>query len=488
MKRYESRRSRAFLCYRRADAGGYVKLVYDALEERFPGRIFMDVLIGGTERWREKIAQELSSCSVFLVLIGPGGIFPDPDHADENDVFRGEIAAALRSDIPVLPVLLPGARLPRVDELPQDTQGILDRQARRINDDTYREDLDRIVQVASRFLDPIWRRVLEGAAATLLQPSMRVLTAFLGTVLVLFAIGGGFVVRTLIAPRLLGVMPIEAASLPANDRWIATSTRRKLLEAMSESSVDAISRRQLDPAVERHGELGAAEHLRLRYVVFFEMSKRAGRLQMSVEISSQSLASVVAEGLGLPTKWQVIKSIEAEGNPLDLVALQNSLFERTIGALNELLPTGQQVPVSRIREVIALRNPDDHKARLAALIGGAPVRGAGESEPGRGSWLYRWLGGVVGVALAAEVPAQEIGDESASENGIAIALERYADALEAKDLEQLALVMEMTGDLQDAYREYLYFVDDLEVSIEVGDVVIENGVARIFLLIVCASK
>jgi hypothetical protein len=272
-------------------------------------------------------------------------------------------------------------------------------------------------------------------------------------------------------------MPIEAASLPANDRWIATSTRRKLLEAMSESSVDAISRRQLDPAVERHGELGAAEHLRLRYVVFFEMSKRAGRLQMSVEISSQSLASVVAEGLGLPTKWQVIKSIEAEGNPLDLVALQNSLFERTIGALNELLPTGQQVPVSRIREVIALRNPDDHKARLAALIGGAPVRGAGESEPGRGSWLYRWLGGVVGVALAAEVPAQEIGDESASENGIAIALERYADALEAKDLEQLALVMEMTGDLQDAYREYLYFVDDLEVSIEVGDVVIENGVA-----------
>ena len=48
---------------------------------------------------------------------------------DPNDFVRIEIGAALQRDIPVIPILVEGARVPRPDQLPEDIRELAFRNA-----------------------------------------------------------------------------------------------------------------------------------------------------------------------------------------------------------------------------------------------------------------------------------------------------------------------------------------------------------------------
>ena len=118
-----------FISYRRDDSEGQAGRLYDDLARRF-GRdaVFMDVAaIEPGFDFRKIIDQSVASCSVLLALMGPAWV----DAKDETgrrrldnptDFVRLETASALKRDIPVIPVLVHGARVPRAEQLPEDLQ------------------------------------------------------------------------------------------------------------------------------------------------------------------------------------------------------------------------------------------------------------------------------------------------------------------------------------------------------------------------------
>ena len=146
-----------FLCYRREDSAGHAGRIYDRVNQRFPGRVFMDVAgISIGTRWAEVIEQTLGSCEVAVILIGrrwlergPGGTrrIDDPE-----DSLRAEITTALRLKLKIVPLLVAGAAVPEHGDLPPDVAPIIDWQALRIDDDDFDHDTSRLIQALERQL------------------------------------------------------------------------------------------------------------------------------------------------------------------------------------------------------------------------------------------------------------------------------------------------------------------------------------------------
>ena len=116
-----------FISYRRDDTQGEAGRLYDHLVQAFgQDSVFMDVT--GIELgcdFRQAIHDQISSCDILLALIGkdwsssvgcPGTSRLD----DPKDFVRIETSAALKRGIPVVPVLLKGAKLPCEDQLPYE--------------------------------------------------------------------------------------------------------------------------------------------------------------------------------------------------------------------------------------------------------------------------------------------------------------------------------------------------------------------------------
>lgn len=120
-----------FLSYRREDAEGQAGRLYDDLVAVFGSdSVFMDVsAIQPGRDFRKAIDQSLSSCGVFLSLIGKSWVTAKDASTerrldDPADFVRIETATALRRDIPVIPVLVQGASIPKPDQLPDDLKDL----------------------------------------------------------------------------------------------------------------------------------------------------------------------------------------------------------------------------------------------------------------------------------------------------------------------------------------------------------------------------
>jgi hypothetical protein len=74
---------------------------------------------------RKAIDESVATCGVLLAIIGKNWIDAKNEAGERrldnpSDFVRLETASALKRDIPVVPVLVHGARMPRPDELPDD--------------------------------------------------------------------------------------------------------------------------------------------------------------------------------------------------------------------------------------------------------------------------------------------------------------------------------------------------------------------------------
>lgn len=116
-----------FISYRREDAEGQAGRLFDDLVSHFgKGSVFMDVT--GIERgrdFRQAIKEHVASCDVLLAMIGKDWLGAKDESGrlrleDPMDFVCLEIASALKRDIPVIPVLVRGAIMPRSDQLPPD--------------------------------------------------------------------------------------------------------------------------------------------------------------------------------------------------------------------------------------------------------------------------------------------------------------------------------------------------------------------------------
>lgn len=146
-----------FLSYRRQDSAGHAGRLHDKLVSHFGNtQVFMDVdNIAPGEDFAKTIQQHVLASQVFLLVIGPqwttvrsrrGGVRLD----DPNDFVRLEVVFALESGIPVIPVLVGGASMPTIEDLPEPMQPIVSRHAAELTDVRFHLDAERLIAVIRR--------------------------------------------------------------------------------------------------------------------------------------------------------------------------------------------------------------------------------------------------------------------------------------------------------------------------------------------------
>jgi hypothetical protein len=142
-----------FLSYRREDTEGQAGRLYDDLVAAFGfDSVFMDVAaIQPGRDFRKSIDQSLNSCGVFLSLIGKSWLTAKDISGqrrldDPADFVRIETGAALKRDIPVIPVLVQGASAPRPDQLPDDLKELAFRNAVELTHPRWDSDIQVLIK------------------------------------------------------------------------------------------------------------------------------------------------------------------------------------------------------------------------------------------------------------------------------------------------------------------------------------------------------
>lgn len=93
----------------------------------------------------------LSSFDALLPVIGPAWLGRTRMLSLSNPVgVLGDIKAAFDAEIPVIPVLVGGAELPRRDELPGSVVRLADQQSVALADATWDDDLERLIELVDR--------------------------------------------------------------------------------------------------------------------------------------------------------------------------------------------------------------------------------------------------------------------------------------------------------------------------------------------------
>jgi hypothetical protein len=164
-----------FVNYRRDDAPGVAGRLYDYLAKKFSRRdLFMDVdAIKPGLDFVKQLDSQVSNCDVLLALIGPNWLAAKDEKgarrlSADRDYVRIEIAAALKRDIPVIPILIDGARLPSENELPEDLASLSRRHALELRHTRFAADAEAIVASLKDHLAKPKKNWIWPAAAALL--------------------------------------------------------------------------------------------------------------------------------------------------------------------------------------------------------------------------------------------------------------------------------------------------------------------------------
>lgn len=137
-----------FISYRRDDARGEARSIYQHLESRFGrSRLFMDVdTIHKGADFVTELGASLSQTAAMLVVIGKSWL----DVRDGNgqrrleasgDFVRKEIATGLGMGIPVIPILVDGAHMPGGEALPGEIRALARRQACVVTHENFGHDM-----------------------------------------------------------------------------------------------------------------------------------------------------------------------------------------------------------------------------------------------------------------------------------------------------------------------------------------------------------
>jgi hypothetical protein len=142
-----------FVNYRRHDSEGESGRLFDDLVEQFGEQsVFMDVAAIEVGRdFRKAIDESVASCGVLLAVIGLGWLDEKGESGvrrldDPNDFVRAEIASALKRDIPLVPVLVRGARMPHADQLPEDIRDLAYRNAVELTHARWKSDIKLLIR------------------------------------------------------------------------------------------------------------------------------------------------------------------------------------------------------------------------------------------------------------------------------------------------------------------------------------------------------
>jgi hypothetical protein len=152
-----------FISYRRDDSVSFTGRLFDRLAAHFgSGSIFMDVdAIPLGADFAAILTQEIRQCDLVLAIIGNRWL--DATSGDgrrrldnPNDYLRLEIESALALGIPVVPVLVGEARMPRPKELPASLTELAFRSAVAVRPGPeFHHDLDRLIRALANLVERV---------------------------------------------------------------------------------------------------------------------------------------------------------------------------------------------------------------------------------------------------------------------------------------------------------------------------------------------
>src|SRR5258706_13795118 len=142
-----------FISYRREDTSGYAGRLYDQVSAHFgDDHVFMDVadLEPGSD-FVDTIEKKVGTCDALVALIGKNWLTIKHDQnqvrmSKPGDFVSIEIAAALKRNIEVIPVLVGGAKMPLQRELPESLQLLSRRQALEVSDVHFRRYVGDLIE------------------------------------------------------------------------------------------------------------------------------------------------------------------------------------------------------------------------------------------------------------------------------------------------------------------------------------------------------
>jgi hypothetical protein len=223
-----------FLSYRREDSEGQAGRLYDDLVAVFGSdSVFMDVAaIQPGRDFRKSIDQSLNSCGVFLSLIGKNWLSAKDTSGqrrldDPADFVRIETGAALKRDIPVIPVLVQGASAPKPDQLPDDLKELAFRNAVELTHPRWDSDIEVLIKALRPHISQPGPKPEPGRV----QPGRKLgATKSLTVIAVLLVIGIGLALYLRAAKKVVDKpanLPVEiATSSAAVDSSVPEPTKR----------------------------------------------------------------------------------------------------------------------------------------------------------------------------------------------------------------------------------------------------------------------
>jgi TIR domain len=145
-----------FITYRRDDALGHATSIYEHLIGQFGApAVFIDIgsIMAGS-RWLEQTKAQVDSCEVCIPVIGQRW---RPERLrDKDDPVRLELETALNGNKAMIPVLVDGANLPAISDLPPSLKDLPSWQAIWLDHrsyETYQHGLMTLVERIGTLLD-----------------------------------------------------------------------------------------------------------------------------------------------------------------------------------------------------------------------------------------------------------------------------------------------------------------------------------------------
>jgi hypothetical protein len=150
-----------FISYRRDDSEGEAGRLFDDLTRVFgTDALFMDVAgIRPGLDFVKAIEENVADCGVLLALIGPTWVSIANGAGqrrldDPGDFVALEIASALKRNVPVIPVLVHGARMPTPDQLPESLKGFSYRNSVELSHTRWNSDVQLLIQALTAYIAP----------------------------------------------------------------------------------------------------------------------------------------------------------------------------------------------------------------------------------------------------------------------------------------------------------------------------------------------
>ena len=142
-----------FINYRRDETAGEARALFTELAMLLgKDSVFMDVdTIALGRDFRQVIGERLESCDLMLALIGRDWVDAKTPAGrrrldDPGDFVRLEIEAALKRNIPVTPVLVQGAHMPTVEQLPEEIRDFAYRNGFELSHNRWQSDVQEMIK------------------------------------------------------------------------------------------------------------------------------------------------------------------------------------------------------------------------------------------------------------------------------------------------------------------------------------------------------